>query len=106
MKNKKVNGRLVAALALGVLAVSGFAVAVSAMDNRDVSLSDQSRSIGQIKNNPLDFIKAGKWELPGNFDYVEQMNWEFVDRFDPNKDVSYSAGDALKSLEEKDSQEK
>lgn len=83
------------AAALGILTLSGFAISAAAMDNNS-DLSSQSHIIKEVRNNPWDFIKAAK--LPtGNFDYIQQLNKEFVD---DGRKVAYTAGDNLKALEE------
>lgn len=93
MKNKK--KKFFAALAIGVLALSGFAVSASAIDD-NTKLSD-SYGFKEIKENPLDFVKTAGISVPANFDYILELNKEFAG-LDTDK-FSVMPGDSLKQAE-------
>jgi len=89
------------ALALGILVLSGFPIAVSAIDDNN-RLGDSSYGVFKdIKNNPIEFIKSEKLLLPNHFDYIEQMNQEFVQGFESSEKISYLPGDSLKEKSDK-----
>jgi hypothetical protein len=102
-KKSKVKNRskkIFAALALGMLAISGLAINISAIDSNDKVNESSYRGVKEIRNNPLGFIKTERFALPSNFDYIEQMNKEFAGDFSDNQ--IYSPGDSLKALQEKE----
>jgi len=103
MKNKK--NKLFAALALGILIISGFANVSAINDNSNLT-GQSAGAFKEIRNNPFDFMKAEKIILPANFDYIEQMNNEFVAGTDANDKMIYLSGDSLNALEEKGNKEK
>ncbi len=71
---RKKDVRLFKALALGMLAISGGALALPIMDQNPNLHLDRFSS---LKNNPGEIFKMNKVNLNKNFDYFEELNKEF-----------------------------
>lgn len=83
MKNKKVdkkeknNKRFWSALALGLLIISGGVFALPAV-NADDSANQIQRSVEVIQKNPERFLDIGNFYFTSDFDYLDELNKEFV----------------------------
>lgn len=94
-KVKKHTKKFLAAAAIGVLVVSGLAINAAALDDHNNQNCPADRVIKEIKNNPMDFFKTTKISVPDEYDYIQQMNIEFVNT-NNNDNMSYMPGDSLK----------
>jgi len=97
MKKQKKSKKFFVAFLLGILALSGLAINVSALDDT----RQEGTAYGvfkDIKNNPFEFVEAEGLFIPSNFDYIKQMNNEFAGDFYSDKKISSFAGDSLKEL--------
>lgn len=99
MKNKKQSKKFLAALALGILVFSGMALSVAAMDNNNLQNLPVKGEFKEINNNPFNLINSANISVPSNFDYIDQMNKEFVDNLNSNEKITYMAGDSLKEID-------
>jgi hypothetical protein len=96
MKNKK--SKLLVALSVGMLMLSGLAMNASATGSGQDSITASYAVFKEIRDNPLNFIKAEKISLPDSFDYIDELNKEFADGFIDGK-IAYQSGDSLKEKE-------
>jgi len=65
------------ALGLGLLVVSGSAMALPIINAQSPSVYSNA-NVKVIQSNPVGFVESENLALPDNFDYIEELNKEFV----------------------------
>ena len=106
MKKRK-SLKMFSAIALGMILMSGGALA---FQNFDPNQIQGAESLKLIKENPDNFLKASRVLPPVNFDYFEELNDKFSEKpFDITSDsVSgpfldmYRENDLLRAIDDND----
>jgi len=78
MKKKNKHKKIWGALALGVLVLSGGALAVPLTPDGSLSDSSSCGNLKAMQNNMGEIVKINDWAVPDDFDYLKELNNVFV----------------------------
>lgn len=79
-KNKNRGKKVLSALALGMILVSGGAIALPTGSSSGSLPVQHIESVKPVTSKPGDFIKANNIAVTKNFDYFEELNREFREK--------------------------
>ncbi len=79
-KNKNRGKKILSALALGMILVSGGAIALPTGSSSGSLPVQHIESVKPVTSKPGDFIKANNIAVTKNFDYFEELNREFREK--------------------------
>ncbi len=78
-KNKK-RSKIMSALALGMLVISGGALAIPSGNDQVTPATPHIESVKPVTDKPGDFIKINNLAITKNFDYFDELNKEFREK--------------------------
>jgi hypothetical protein len=100
MKKKFHSKKFWSALALGMLVVTGGVFALPAIDQKTDAAGQTYLDFKQLQKDPIGFINSGNLLLDDDFDYIKELNNEFVKPLS-NKSSVFSSGNKI-SIKDQD----